>query len=122
MKRGSLFFGLALILFAGLFFLKGLGVIADVMPLVWPLAIILFGLWLLMSGLFPGPGRGSVLRVDAEGRVARVEVETGIHDDGLIEIVSGLDAGDRVVSRAGAFVRPGDRINPVPADPLAAAD
>ncbi len=69
-----------------------------------------------------GPGRGTVLRVDAEGRVARVDVETGIRDDGLIEIVSGLDAGDRVVARAGAFVRPGDRINPVPADALAAAD
>jgi HlyD family secretion protein len=60
-----------------------------------------------------GPGRGAVHRVDDTGLVTRVEVETGIRDGGLIEIVAGLSEGDRVVARAGAFVRPGDRINPV---------
>jgi HlyD family secretion protein len=39
--------------------------------------------------------------------------QTGIRDGGWVEIVAGLMAGDSVVSKAGAFVRPGDRITPV---------
>jgi HlyD family secretion protein len=45
----------------------------------------------------------------------RVAVETGIRDGGFVEILSGLAAGDTVVTKAGSFVRSGDRINPVPA-------
>ena len=33
----------------------------------------------------------------------------------LVEIREGLEPGDLLVARAGAFVRDGDRINPVPA-------
>jgi HlyD family secretion protein len=57
---------------------------------------------------------GSVLRVD-EGVVHRVTVTAGIRDGALVEIREGLGAGDMLVARAGAFVREGDRINPVPA-------
>ena len=45
-------------------------------------------------------------------------VETGIRDAGMVEIVEGLAPGDLVVTKAAAFVRPGDRINPVPAEPV----
>ena len=44
---------------------------------------------------------------------------TGIRDGGKIEILDGLNAGDMLVARAGAFVRPGDRINPVPVETAA---
>lgn len=54
----------------------------------------------------------SVLRV-VDGVVERVAVTTGIRDGGFVEIVEGLSAGDQVVTKAGAFVRAGDRINPV---------
>jgi HlyD family secretion protein len=53
-----------------------------------------------------------VLRVK-DGLVEQVAVRTGIRDGAHVEIIDGLDAGDQVVTRAGAFVRPGDRINPV---------
>ncbi len=56
----------------------------------------------------------SVMRV-VDGVVERIAVKTGIRDGGLVEITEGLDQGDVVVTKAGAFVRPGDRINPVPA-------
>ena len=56
---------------------------------------------------------GSVLRVD-DGVVHRVPVTSGIRDGALVEIREGLGAGDLLVARAGAFVREGDRINPVP--------
>ncbi len=40
-------------------------------------------------------------------------VRTGIRDRGMVEVIEGLAAGDQVVTKAGAFVRSGDRINPV---------
>jgi HlyD family secretion protein len=67
-----------------------------------------------ITAVSSSPEGATVMRV--EGGVAkRVVVETGIRDGGWIEIVAGLAAGDVVVARAGAFVRDGDRINPVPA-------
>lgn len=55
----------------------------------------------------------TVMRV-RDGLVERVVVTTGIRDGAYVEIVDGLSAGDIVVAKAGAFVRAGDRINPVP--------
>ena len=42
-------------------------------------------------------------------------MKTGIRDGGFVEILDGLDPGHRVVAKAGAFVRDGDRITPVQA-------
>lgn len=56
----------------------------------------------------------SVMKVTGDS-VERVLVQTGIRDRGWVEVLSGLTAGDVVVTKAGAFVRDGDRINPVPA-------
>ncbi|MBP1807389.1 efflux RND transporter periplasmic adaptor subunit [Rubellimicrobium aerolatum] len=66
-----------------------------------------------VSAVGTGPEGASVLRV-ADGVVRRVPVFVGIRDGGLIG-VSGLGRGDLVVTKAGAFVRDGDRINPIPA-------
>ncbi|MDO9639146.1 MAG: efflux RND transporter periplasmic adaptor subunit [Pseudotabrizicola sp.] len=61
-----------------------------------------------------GPDGATVMKVTGES-VQRVAVQTGIRDGGWVEILSGLADGDVVVTKAGAFVRDGDRINPVPA-------
>lgn len=45
--------------------------------------------------------------------VKQVKIETGIQDGAFIEVKTGLKDGDVVVAKAGAFVRDGDRINPV---------
>lgn len=66
------------------------------------------------SAIGTAQGRETVLRV-ADGRVERVTVTTGIRDGGLVEIVSGLNPGDLVVTKAGSFLRDGDRITPVAA-------
>ncbi|NQV67002.1 MAG: efflux transporter periplasmic adaptor subunit, partial [Rhodobacteraceae bacterium] len=47
------------------------------------------------------------------GLVTRAQVTTGIRDGALIEILSGLAQDALVVTKAAAFVRDGDRINPV---------
>lgn len=58
-------------------------------------------------------GETTVMRV-TDGIVSRSEITTGIRDGGWVEVVSGLAEGDIIVTKAGAFVRSGDRINPVP--------
>jgi HlyD family secretion protein len=60
------------------------------------------------------PAGSTVMKV-ADGTVSRTLVKTGIRDGGWVEIVEGISAGDTVVTKAGAFVRDGDRINPVAA-------
>ncbi len=55
----------------------------------------------------------TVLKVK-DGRVKMTPVTTGIIAGDRVEIVSGLEAGDQVVAKAGAFVRDGDRVHPVP--------
>lgn len=54
----------------------------------------------------------TVMRV-RDGLVERIGVKTGIRDGGMVEIISGVAPGDLIVTKAAAFVRDGDRINPV---------
>lgn len=54
----------------------------------------------------------TVMRV-TDGVVERVVVKTGIRDGSFVEVLEGLAEGDLVVAKAGAFVRSGDRVNPV---------
>ena len=56
---------------------------------------------------------GAIVRRVKDGVVADVVVKTGIRDGAWIEITEGLAAGDQIVTKAGAFVRDGDKINPV---------
>jgi membrane fusion protein (multidrug efflux system) len=51
-----------------------------------------------------------VFRAGPDNHVERVVIETGIHDNGYVEVVSGLRAGDRVVSRGHAQLVDGERI------------
>jgi HlyD family secretion protein len=57
---------------------------------------------------------GATLMRVMDGRVERVPVELGIRDGAFVEVLSGVAAGDLIVTKAAAFVRDGDRINPVP--------
>lgn len=59
-------------------------------------------------------GGSSVMKV-VDGLVTRTPVTLGIRENGWVEITSGLAPQDQVVTKASAFVRDGDRINPVPA-------
>ncbi|MEE7492223.1 efflux RND transporter periplasmic adaptor subunit [Methylobacterium oryzae] len=59
-----------------------------------------------------GGGRRSVLVV-AGDRVEDRTVRTGIADEDAIEVRAGLNEGERVVARAGSFLRDGDRVRPV---------
>lgn len=62
---------------------------------------------------------GAIARMVVDNVVKQVAIETGIQDQGFVQILSGLKAGDVVVSKAGAFVRNGDRIKPIADEPVA---
>jgi HlyD family secretion protein len=70
------------------------------------------GLAVPLTALAASADGVSVLRV-VDGLVERVPVKVGIREGAYVEILDGLSAGDLVVAKAGAFVRAGDRINPV---------
>ncbi len=78
------------------------------------------GLALPISAVTETPGAATVLAV-RDGVVKQMTIETGIRDGARVEVAKGLSEGETVVARAGAFVRDGDRINPVPAEPDAPA-
>ena len=67
-----------------------------------------------VSAVGSGPDGISVMKLTGD-TVTRTPVQTGIRDGGWVEVLSGLAEGDVVVTKAGAFVRDGDRINPIPA-------
>lgn len=71
------------------------------------------GLAVPVTATSTGPAGTTVMVVDADGNVERVVVRVGIRDSGLVEIVEGVAEGAFVVTKAGAFVRDGDRVKPV---------
>jgi HlyD family secretion protein len=56
---------------------------------------------------------GPAVQVVKDARVATRAIAIGLVGDGVAEILSGLQAGEQVVARAGVFVRDGDSVNPV---------
>lgn len=74
-----------------------------------------------LSAVFFSAGGAHVQAVNRT-IVNRRPVEIGFTGDGRVEIRQGLAEGDTVVLRAGSFLRPGDRIAPVPGAVTAAAE
>jgi hypothetical protein len=58
MRRDNIFWGAALILFGVLFLLQNQGIISNVFPFIWPLALILVGGWMVL-GVFWKPASGA---------------------------------------------------------------
>jgi HlyD family secretion protein len=56
-------------------------------------------------------GYSYVFVVAADQKVARRRVETGSVRDGRVEIVAGLNPGERVVERGAGFLQDGDRVS-----------
>lgn len=56
---------------------------------------------------------GDVVMKVTDGVVSRTIIKSGIRDGAWVEVLSGLQPGDTVVTKAGAFVHDGDHIAPV---------
>lgn len=59
-------------------------------------------------------GAKTSAQVAKDGQIETRSVETGIRSGGLTEILQGLAAGEMIVTRAGTFLRQGDRVRPLP--------
>jgi RND family efflux transporter MFP subunit len=59
---------------------------------------------------------GAFVQVVRDGRVESRNVKTGLMARGLVEVRSGVNEGDIVVTRAGTFLRDGDAVRPVMPD------
>lgn len=53
-----------------------------------------------------------VFRLLADDRVERRVIETGVHRGGMLEVTSGLEPGDRIISRGQAWLTDGQRVTP----------
>jgi HlyD family secretion protein len=61
---------------------------------------------------YDGDG-AAVLTVDANGKLSRVSVTTGVRGGGYVELLTGPAAGAMVVAKAAAMLNPGDLVKPV---------
>jgi HlyD family secretion protein len=68
-----------------------------------------------LSAVLYGPA-GAVVQVVRDGRIETRRVVVGLLAQGQAEIREGIADGDMVVTRAGAFVRDGDRVRAVTAN------
>jgi multidrug efflux pump subunit AcrA (membrane-fusion protein) len=59
---------------------------------------------------------GAIVEVVHDSKIETRKVVLGLLSGGVVEIREGLSEGDVVVSRAGAFLREGDRVRPAIAD------
>jgi len=92
-RRGSIFWGLVLILLAGLLLLRQFGwLTGSIFGYFWPIAIILGGVWLLMAALGRkrGPIEGQTISVPLENaRSARIVLN---HGAGRLNLHAGTTA------------------------------
>jgi HlyD family secretion protein len=58
---------------------------------------------------------GARVQVVKDGVVESRAIVTGIRSGGMIEIVTGLQPGESIVSVSGTFLRNGDRVTPIAA-------
>jgi len=91
--RGSLFWGLVLIVLAGLLLLHQLGwLTGDIFGYFWPVVVILFGIWLLIGALTRGRNttEGQTVSIPLENaRSARIKLD---HGAGRLNVRGGASA------------------------------
>ena len=79
------------------------------------------GLAVPVSAVSTSDGQSNVLVLDGD-TVRERAVRTGLSTGGLVEVSSGLTDGDRVIARAGTFLKDGDVVRPVETDTRAVSE
>ncbi len=109
MKRDNLFWGTALILLGVLFFLQTQGYIRNIFPFLWPLALILIGVW-IMLGVFWTPTHSeeeTFLVPLGTAKSARFKFS---HGAGQIEITGGAPTGQALVGSSAVGMNQENRL------------
>jgi RND family efflux transporter MFP subunit len=79
------------------------------------------GLAVPVSAVSTSGGQSNVLVLDGD-TVRERSIRTGLTSAGLVEVSSGLADGDRVIARAGTFLKDGDVVRPVETDTRAVSE
>ncbi|HAV75871.1 MAG TPA: hypothetical protein DCX53_00810 [Anaerolineae bacterium] len=96
MRRDNIFWGGALILVGVLFLLQTQNIIPSIFPFLWPLALMLFGIWMIVSVYWkPGSSNEETFSVPLQN--AKTVKYKFSHGAGQIEINGGAPAGIALV-------------------------
>jgi hypothetical protein len=110
MKRDNVFWGTALILVGVLFYLQTQGFVRNIFPYLWPLALILVGLWIILGVYWkPAPSPDDTFVIPL-GAAQSVNYRFA-HGAGQIEISGGAPAGQAIVGSSGAGMNRRSHLN-----------
>ncbi|HJQ15097.1 MAG TPA: DUF5668 domain-containing protein [Anaerolineales bacterium] len=110
MRRDNLFWGTALVLLGVLLFLQTEGYIQNIFPFLWPLALILLGVW-IMIGVFWTPALSdeeTFLVPLHSAKSARFKFS---HGAGQIEITGGAPIGQALVGSSAVGMNQQNRLD-----------
>lgn len=103
MRRDNIFWGGALIILGALFLLQTQNIIPSIFPYIWPLALILFGLWMVVSVYWRSGNTDETFSIPIEN-AKRVNYKFS-HGAGQIEIKGGASAGQALFGLAADGVK-----------------
>ena len=95
MKRSNIFWGGVLIILGLLFLLQTQNIIPSVFPYIWPLMLILFGLWMIVSVYWKSENSGETFSIPLQG--AKTLKYRFSHGAGQMEIKGGAPIGQALV-------------------------
>ena len=110
MKRDNLFWGMALILVGVLLFLQTQGYIRNLFPYLWPLALVLFGSWIIL-GVYWTPARSEEKTFSFPLGAAKSARFKFSHGAGQIEITGGAPTGQALVGSSAIGMNKESNIN-----------
>lgn len=79
------------------------------------------GLAVPVSAVSTAGGISTALVLDGE-TVRERKIKTGLTSGGLVEVVSGISEGDRLIARAGTFLKDGDIVRPIETETRAVSE
>jgi len=101
MRRGSIFWGLVLILLGGLYLLQAQGLIKDVFGWFWPIILIIAGAWIVFGRFLPRGGSSSeTFSINLDG-ASKVELDFD-HGAGTVVMTGGAPLGVALSGSQGA--------------------
>lgn len=110
MRRDSIFWGVALIVLGILFFLQGQGYIGNISQYIWPFAMILVGVWIILGVYWkPAPSEVETFTVPLGG--AQSVKYTFAHGAGQLEIRGGAPRGEALVGTSAVGMNRSSQLN-----------
>jgi len=110
MRRDNIFWGGVLILLGLLFLLQTQNIIPSIFPYLWPLALILFGGWMILS-VYWKPARSEPETFSIPLNQARSIKYKFSHGAGQIEIRGGAPAGQALVGSSATGMNRSSHLN-----------